>query len=720
MKMPTCLRLYLSITVLATSGIAQTSKNPAVMTTSNAAVLPAQPAVYSANLHRLFYIHDTDTIDRIAAILTAKFPDIIATRIGDDAILLTQIAPKVARGSNGVLEGELDDARRLISSADQPKAQVLLNLWSIQIKEDGEEKANGHLSAVSSAIEKIVAEYDAAANSSLLEGRRYLSEKAEKKKLDLALKDYVTMDTKLDLTNGNSSVPTAPCERHIVLKGKQLASCSNVPRHGDVYFKYGLGYADLFSRLTPNLMAILITLIAHDDPSDTAKKLINKMEGFDGGVSQTCGSDTYKRPAACSCIKQDQRLYKVQMNNYKSDDEPLVHYMALECTRQSLTELFHEQRAPVISSEFGQFRAALADFLYQYKLMWEYPHDYHAYLEPRAADKLDTAISPINQAFEEDMNVMNEQMEKQVQKKLKCRKYKHLKFTSSGRVAVQLLADSPTSVESQSLNDFQAQQAFSASDFLKAVQENEAQGGLAGTSILGTAANAIPTFAAANAAVATLGALVPRTNTIHIGKELNLNVTVHTLSGAYGAELNVEVEDLTNSAKESNANTKSSGTFIEAHGKIQTKVRIPSLRVFQVLTLNSEVSMRQEPWKPIDPFFQIPALGLIVKRPRNAAVRTYRSIVFVQAFLVPTATDIADSVEFKADRLVGEDTSLPDDHILVDMHLPGENGFYLRNCTDHYNKGLNRCLSSEYIDCSGKVVHDGDSCKPFYDAEKYK
>lgn len=681
------LRLYLSMIVLPIflppiTGVGQTSD------------------VHATNLQRLFYIHETNSIDRIAAIVNATFPHITAARIGDDAILLSETTSKSRRSKEGVLEGEMDDARRLIASADQPRPQVLLNLWSIQIKEKGE---RGKLiSNLFPELESIVAEYDAAVSESLLAGKRYLSataisscedEALDPNSIDFALCSYLTRPKVIDPTAFERVL--ADDGPDLLIIHRPLAYRRSDPSIMDLNFQYSLGYEDLFAPLTPNLMEMLITLVAQKRPQDTAKDLITAMEHPNAAQQQSRRLEYVafqdETPADVSCRKRDRDFYK------NSKIHPLQR-MALKCTGDALQRLFESHENPVDSSQFGQFRAALADFLYQYKLMLEYPHDFHAYLEPLSADTLDDAIAPVNEAFEEDMNVMDEQMEGDISDRIECQT--GLTFSSSGRISVQLLADNPTSVESQSLNHFQEKQSTPVSDLLNAEQKTFAQGGLGGV------ANGIPMVAMANAAITAAASLVPKTNTIHIGKELNLDVTVHSLSGAYGAELNVGLEDVTNSAAQPSGSTQISGNSVEAYSKIRTKVRIPSLRIFQVSTLNSEVNMKHIG-------VQIPFLSLIVKHPRND-VETYRQVVFVQAFLVSTAADIGDSVPFKSDKAQQGGFNLPDDRVLVDMHLPG--GLYLRNGFDKYNGNIVRCLNSEYIDSRGNVVHDNKKCDSFYKA----
>jgi Glycoside hydrolase family 2 C-terminal domain 5 len=44
-------------------------------------------------------------------------------------------------------------------------------------------------------------------------------------------------------------------------------------------------------------------------------------------------------------------------------------------------------------------------------------------------------------------------------------------------------------------------------------------------------------------------------------------------------------------------------------------VRVDSLKLFKISTLSAVLARGQAPWKPIDPLFEVPALGLLIKRP---------------------------------------------------------------------------------------------------------
>jgi hypothetical protein len=97
--------------------------------------------------------------------------------------------------------------------------------------------------------------------------------------------------------------------------------------------------------------------------------------------------------------------------------------MQLECIHDELEDglyKLYENAAPA-TSELGQLRAALADFLFQYKLMIEYPYEFHPYLEPIVADTLDSALQPVVDAFDYDLSVFQAQLQEEIAAELKSK-----------------------------------------------------------------------------------------------------------------------------------------------------------------------------------------------------------------------------------------------------------------------------------------------------------
>src|SRR5580658_10149996 len=73
-----------------------------------------------------------------------------------------------------------------------------------------------------------------------------------------------------------------------------------------------------------------------------------------------------------------------------------------ECFRQVVVEEFgnadHNQ-----PSALGVVRAAIADFLFHYKLSQQYPHEFTPYYLSQSAQATNAALDPFIDAFERDL-----------------------------------------------------------------------------------------------------------------------------------------------------------------------------------------------------------------------------------------------------------------------------------------------------------------------------
>jgi hypothetical protein len=61
----------------------------------------------------------------------------------------------------------------------------------------------------------------------------------------------------------------------------------------------------------------------------------------------------------------------------------------------------------------------------------------------------------------------------------------------------------------------------------------------------------------------------------------------------------------------------------------------------------------------LPPFVEMPYIGTLLGVPLPAAKEYHSSTAFLSAIIVPTATDIADSISFVRDRIGWDDTSTP-------------------------------------------------------------
>jgi len=82
------------------------------------------------------------------------------------------------------------------------------------------------------------------------------------------------------------------------------------------------------------------------------------------------------------------------------------------------------------TSAVGQFRAAVANYLFHNKMMAEYPNDFEAFLFPQSAASLDAVLTPIVDAFNQDLEALQQHLQTELTKDVP--QDKHLHYTSTG------------------------------------------------------------------------------------------------------------------------------------------------------------------------------------------------------------------------------------------------------------------------------------------------
>lgn len=568
-------------------------------------------------------------------------------------------------------------------------------------------------------IEELTSAYNEAMSRSLVAGWSYLTKNAV---FDPAFKAYIS--------GVSVSIEGQCC---YVGQTREEAVKAGAPRG------YALGYQTMLDPVTPNLVDMLVNIVSRKDPKQTGTDVVDAMEGklahiLDGAKREPCISScdlkavTILKEAPLTdeswCRQRDVEIYKQWVKQIREGNKcaggcnkdnigiVVPPRLALSCVRRELDDhLFAKQRVEETqqtagtdakksevlpgpsTSTLGQLRAAVADFLYQYKLMVRYPNDFHAYLEPMSADTLDVALLPVVDAFYDDLGVFQEAMQDQVYDLLKA---KRISYSSSGLVSMKMIAGTQGIVNSTSQNSFQLSQAASAADVSDAIASIKTD----------------PTGAASK----LIKLMTPTPVTATLGKELNLTSTVHSLSGAYGMELDLLIDSAesgTPQLVESGATTTKSDDLnsrVTTH-HLQTKVRVDNLKLFEVSTARSLVARGQAPWVPLDPYFEIPVLSQLVKKPRKPKGVFTQSLLFINALVVPTAIDLAYGNPITGDTSVGSaqqatpGSPAPSPRTMREAGdlkrlTPNDSRFAIED----YHADFIRCLSSQYIDKDGHVA----------------
>jgi hypothetical protein len=634
---------------------------------------PAEPAAakVGARVQRLYYLHDPASV---ATLVNNIYPNVHAQALLPDAVVLSE-----TEGAGG---NALADAQRTITQLDQPHPQVSVDAWSLQLATDNPDS----LSNVIPQLEDIAGAYNGVLDTSIGAGWTYLSGKlGEPGALDPLLREYLTSTTRV---SGDGSVQSWERPR---------SSSSNPSARPQAY---ALGFATLYYPLTPSLLDMLVTLASMSRPQNVAQELLKQMEGKperthdEPAPNDSNGNNGSSRRA--SCRERDEMYYGIKKaSRVRSVEAGHPDNLQLECLYDVLVNtggVFAASPAGPsarATSALGQLRAALADFLFHYKLEVEYSDEFHFYLEPMAADTLDSAFQPIIDAFDEDLSVFQDRLQLEISSALK--QDKSIKYGYGGLVSVKVLGSREGAVRTATQNYFDTTATPSLGDLFSNLQTGAGSSPLSLTSLTPAAA--------AQLAMALGQTLTPKPTTAHLGRGLDLEVTAHTLSGASGAELDLSVRSTENGAgviQAGGTKTDDLNSRVSQH-TVDTHVRLDSMRLFKVSTLGSTLARGQGPWKPFDPYIEIPLLGGLFARPRPPKEIYTQSLVFVDAVVVPTAADLGYGVPMIDDQMELE----PGRYKKLTRF--GDFPSHLGDRILQYHQQVVDCLNREYINGQGGV-----------------
>jgi hypothetical protein len=203
--------------------------------------------------------------------------------------------------------------------------------------------------------------------------------------------------------------------------------------------------------------------------------------------------------------------------------------------------------------------------------------------------------------------------------------------------------------------------------------------------------------------------MTPQKQTVSIGRELDLTVTPYSLSAANGAELDVEVTSKDNDAEVVGATPSAGDTKDDdlssrvSNHHVKSHVRLESLKLFELSTLDSTLARGRAPWKLADPYLEIPVLGELVQKPRHPDLIRQRSVLFLSAVVVPTAADLASTA-------LDEDLYWPNaTQREKSLHRFKDISPSLFDQIELYHRRVIECLGQERTDIDGNVTPCTDS-----------
>jgi hypothetical protein len=627
------------------------------------AIAPVQPVKSIAI--RLYYDRDANSV---ASVVGSAFSELKSSAISSSSTSAFNDTVVLADPTGDA--NVLSQAQRMVAQLDEPRPQLTVNAWSLQLSSDKQ----GQIDELVPASRRLAGGYNDTLQGAIMKGWTYLNEQIARSRsgagdstfLDTNFASYLCSFTIYD---ANHAINTGTLAQGFCPADTTL-------------LHYGLGYTTLFDQSPPDLLRMLIVVATARKPLETAEAVLDFMEKGKIFTTPFTGHVYSDTQSSNGCVRRDEDLLQGAdstadlRKNLLNSSPP--QQLGFECTRARLEELLqaNETADTVVATSFiGQFRAAIADFLFQNKMKAEYPNDFQPFLYPASAAALDATLTPIVDAFNQDLEVLQQRLQNQLTKNV--RNEKHLSYTSNGLVTVKVVSGNQAQVQTQSLNYFPQNPSFKLEDFAAAL--------IAGASSSSNSGSSTSTVAKAPllggsvseiiSAIAAYKAAQPAQVTAKVGSGLSMTVTPYTMSSASGAELNVNVTYNENAAATISSDTTQSQANDDLNSRVSehqvnTMVRMDALKFFEISTMQSVIARQRARWKPIDPVIEIPILdGLGYGVRRKPQVIYNQSVIFLEATIVPTAADLGNSLLIQYDK-IGKGACFDETKGSMEAHSP--------------------------------------------------
>jgi len=603
------------------------------------------------------------------------------------------------------------ERNRLMAVLDLPRPEVLMNIWSLQISTKDPKMA----SAEAEAASELVSHHNEALENTIEHGWDFLSRKMvlDKNFFEPNFYEYVTKKFAEGKTYIDNADALSPLDGKILDgRKKELASADWDSAVGSEKrerwgwcspHQYCLGFIHAFEPVRPTLTNILLTIMAAKDSKGTADGVIKAMEcvGTYDAATGDCKIEVEtpvcpKGEPSGSCIDKtalsrfdkcvtDERraLYtlrrqasvddcelndRVDLLNQivRKEDKPDGGTLRLHCFKEQAEDSFGPSApghgVPLYAKDYGDtrvglLRAAVADFLFNYKWASEYPHDFIPYDLTQSAQELNAEFNPLVLAFNRDVKAFTQNLETELQCRHEANSPSKANatawftkgdeaFVNDGMISVRGISGVESIVDTVTQSFFDATRPPSLTDLVKSVSDAEKN-----------TPGVLKANLSADEAAVLLGAL----NSVQpaeskIGRELKLDITPHTLAGASSAELEVKLTaDETGNPTLFKADKETEDTISRvARHDTNTRVRVESLKLFDVSSFSAMLQRPRSKFPILPPFFEIPYFGSFIGWPLAGTRVYHRSTAIVSAIIVPTAADLAFGIEFSTDRVCSD------------------------------------------------------------------
>jgi hypothetical protein len=583
--------------------------------------------------------------------------------------------------SNPGDDAQIEERTRVLAQLDLPRPEMILTAWVTQ-NSSASPQAMG---AFGNMVKSMVADYNQEFEWVVLRGWEIVKTQIDQRNyfnepFRSYIEDRFVADTYQPRKQGSSVQDLSQA----FLDQSQAKLADPVgERRTDFGIcesnRYCLGYSDLFKPLKPALTDLILTIIAAQLPNVVVDNAVAYVEGsappaMDETVCASTNNDVQRRcraiwqnlvkyaslaPAPLNCADQD---FRGILGSLLSQGDPRVH---LRCFKQQADLLLGTDSGPgdVAPYGIGLIRAAIADFLFNYKISQQYPHEFASYDLSHSADALNNALSPLIDAFNRDlwsyqlfvradMQYRVEQLNSLTDERCCVKRLFGLdkpSFFNDGLVTVRTISGQPTSVSTTSQSFLNGSTAPELSALLSSLAALS-------TPTASTTTTTPPAVPLGNFGVVAAALANYQTTFAQIGRQLSFSATPRSLNTASSAEIAVTLN-----ADESaggplytggGANDPASNTSRVANHDTTTRVRVDSIKLFEVSSFTAIVERSRSRFPLLPPFVEIPYIGTFAGIPLGAAKEFHSSTAIISAYVVPTAADIAYGLRFSFDLAV--------------------------------------------------------------------
>ena len=585
-------------------------------------------------------------------------------------------------------DAQIQERLRVIAQLDLPRPEMIINAWVMQ-NSSANQQAMG---AFSNMVKGLVAEYDQQFESVVMRGWDSVKrQSADPAYFDEPFRSYIEDRFVADTFKESKPGKSLQEMSQAFLENSQAKLADPIePQHRtDLGIcergRYCLGYNDLFKPVKPALTDLLLTIIAARSPVAAAEQAITDVEGPAAPVASEANCDVADPqvrnrchaiwltldldhvsppPQTPSCADRDYRRILGSLLN-PGEYDPRVH---LQCFRDQAEILLQAAPEGATTPPYtaGLMRSAIADFLFNYKMSQQYPHEFNPYDLRHSADALNNALSPLIDAFNRDLTsyqlFVRADMQYRVER-LNSRSdgrccVKRLfgidkpSFFNDGLITVRTISGQWTYVNTTSqsfLNGSTAPQLNSLLSSLGGANPNASGAGSLASAVL--AGNPLKRTEALAGALANY-----QTTFAQIGRSLQISAIPRSLNTASSAEIAVTLN-----ADESaggptytggGAGDPSTNTSRVANHDTATRVRVDSVKLFELSSFSAIVERSRSRFPLLPPFVEIPYIGTFAGVPIGAAKEFHSSTAVLSAYVVPTAADIANGLRFVPDLVV--------------------------------------------------------------------